>query len=500
METQASSHDFSENSRARKHRRMSSELMGQGQDREEELYSGEYEMEEDRAVDEEQGEAGGIGEHTTAVRNFFFARLEQALTKFGGQSSLLQGWRVEVHKRASGLAAGTLDVFYCSPSSNKFRSRVDAIGEMGIIPGSRSLRSMSREQLYDIAVETREKLLVAQQLQVSLHRGPCSLIEYKDDQAVLSFAEPYSPISVSNIDTIKPYFAVGNITVLSWGRVIPEEPFHTNYQIYPLGFRCLRQEHDAFYDRIVDCLCEIDSLSDGDRIIPLFRISVAWISEQGLPFVRVYEAKSPQVAWQAAMLEPLGLDNTPITYAFDHSSTEVDADELRLRRELMELRREYFRALRSEQSLGIQGALRPRLSIDSMEGFGDDIVLRMIEGMQNAVLCKNYQFLDTRVRDGGQKHIIRSLARMHDMSKQIEKVFKKTTVKDIVKETAESRKRERVEAQETKKRLKQEIRESKAQKLTIVAHQKQRLKDLDRTVRSIREVLIKVCRRFIYAL
>lgn len=443
-------------------------------------------------AEQDTDEGGNMGEHASALRSFFFSRLEQTVEKFGGHSSVLEGWRVQVHKRTGGLALGTIDVSYCSPLNKKFRSRVDALGGLGILQSTRTLRNMLREHLYDMASETREKLLLAQQLQVNLNRGPCSFIEYKDDQIILSFPEPGSPSSVSFMHSVKPYFAVGNITVLAWGQIIPDVAYHTATQIYPLGFKCLRQEHDVFYDRIVDCLCEIDSVLDGERLVPLFRISVAWVGDQNQPFVRVYEAKSPQVAWQAAMLEPLGLDSAPILFPVDESSTDVDEEELHLRQELRELRRDYFRALRSEQSLGLQGALKPRLSIDSMDGFGDDLVLRMIEGMRNADLCENYQFLDSRMRDGGRKHIIRCLARMHDMSKLIEKVYKKTTVKDIVKETAESRKRERVEAQETKKRIKQEIRESKAQKLTIAANQKQKLKDLDKAVRNVRESLLKV--------
>ena len=459
-------------------------------DGQEELYSCDHD-EEDPTV-EQDAEGGSIGEHSPAMRSFFLQRLEQTVVKFGGHSSILEGWRVEVHKRTGGLALGLIDVFYCNPLNKKFRSRIDALGGLGILHGTRTLRNMPKEHLYDMASESREKLLLAQQLQLGLHRGPCAHIELKDDQIILSFAEPASPSSFSFMHSVRPYFAVGNITVLAWGQIVPDVAFHTPTQIYPIGFKCLRQEHDVLYDRIVDCLCEIDSVQDGDRHIPLFRISVAWVGEQNQPFVRVYEAKSPQIAWQAAMLEPLGLDSMPYLLPMDESSTEVDEEEQQLRHELREMRRDYFRALRSEQSVGLQGALKPRLSIDSMEGFGDDIVLRLIEGMRNADLCENYQFLDSRMRDGGRKHIIRCLARMHDMSKQIEKVYKKTTVKDIVKETAESRKRERVEAQETKKRIKQEIRENKAQKLTIVANQKQKLKDLDKAVRSARESLIKV--------
>jgi hypothetical protein len=97
--------------------------------------------------------------------------------------------------------------------------------------------------------------------------------------------------------------------------------------IFPIGFKCVRQEHDALLDKIVDIKCEIEAMNDeskahtnntvhGQRdghtprnLVPLFRVTVAW-EIKGKQVVRVYEARSPQQAWQAAVLEKIGLEPT----------------------------------------------------------------------------------------------------------------------------------------------------------------------------------------------
>ena len=86
----------------------------------------------------------------------------------------------------------------------------------------------------------------------------------------------------------------------------------------------MRQEHDSLLDKVVDIKCEIEALPDDTRqnnthgnshahthknIVPLFRVTVAWeINNEQV--VRVYEARSPQQAWQAAVLEKIGIEST----------------------------------------------------------------------------------------------------------------------------------------------------------------------------------------------
>jgi hypothetical protein len=76
--------------------------------------------------------------------------------------------------------------------------------------------------------------------------------------------------------------------------------------------------------------------------------------------------------------------------------------------------------------------------------------------------------------------------------KAMNKVVKKSVSKVSGRESQESKKRERGELQESRKRLKQELKESRTQKLTLAAQQKQKLKDLDKVVRTVKETVVKV--------
>ena len=152
----------------------------------------------------------------------------------------------------------------------------------------------------------------------------------------------------------------------------------------------------------MDIKCEIDAMHDETKhahtqhktFVPLFRVTVAW-EIQGKQVVRVYEARSPQQAWQAAVLEQIGIEpNTPIENdgnsqisATEKSETDVgdemdtgekeeeeekererererenekqrerempfeeeDEEERQLRTEIRDQRRSFFRALRVEQ-------------------------------------------------------------------------------------------------------------------------------------------------------
>jgi hypothetical protein len=482
----------------------------------------DIEADDEHVTEDDGSNLGSLGEHSAALRSYFLSRLEEAVLLCGGIShaNQLQGWKVEVFKRNGGLAMGIIDVFYFSPNSKKYRSRVEAVIGLGISQNIRTLKAMSKQQLHEISLETREKLLIGQQLSLYSYKGTCSSIALVDGAISLIFNDE-SPLSGGNIisqDTLISCFAIGNITILSWGNITLDPSFHTATQIYPLGFKCIRQEHDVLYDRVVDCLCEIDAITENDSISPLFRISIAWVTDSASPCVRVYEAKSPQLAWQAAMLESLGLEYPAPAYpedlnAISPSDASMDVEESRLRSEIRETRRDYFRALRNEQSLGMQGAVKPRLSVDSVDGFGDEIILRMLEGMPGADLLTSYAFLDSRVKDGGRKHVLRCLARTQSISKQLEKVVKKNLNKELLlsreKERdavatelkkAEPKKRERVDTveKEKKKMRLQEVRESKeerVQRLMMIAQHRQRLRDLDKQIRGMREGLLKDVKR-----
>jgi hypothetical protein len=103
-------------------------------------------------------------------------------------------------------------------------------------------------------------------------------------------------------------------------------------------------------------------------------------------------------------------DDSPQT---DRDGLEsMDGEELRLRKEVRDLRRVYFRTLRAEQSLGYHAAVRPRLSLESVDSFADEIILKLIEGMEGALECEAYLFSESRERDPGRKNFLRCLARV----------------------------------------------------------------------------------------
>ena len=62
------------------------------------------------------------------------------------------------------------------------------------------------------------------------------------------------------------------------------------------------ETYAAILKRVIE-----EVITEGKVLTPLFRITVAWEVGNGKQAVKVYEAKSPQQAWQAAVLETTGL-------------------------------------------------------------------------------------------------------------------------------------------------------------------------------------------------
>lgn len=275
---------------------------------------------------------------------------------------------------------GLLDVTYVSPANKRHRSRVDSIITLGLNPYSKTIKHMSREEIADMAVENREKQLIAYQFDrlgsecldiiregdeitvIPLEKTTLPRVPEQVSTPVVTTTDTSSgdvvdvkmevdePAAVSGVESVidvvtgvvepapvlakppkKLYFGFGNTTILEWGRITPSAMFHTKNQLYPIGFKCVRREHDILLDRPVDCYCEILSTEvqsvstdaeltvDGTLassgitdVIPLFRISICWLLGRGgnEKCVKVYEGKSPQLAWQAAMLETVGVPAT----------------------------------------------------------------------------------------------------------------------------------------------------------------------------------------------
>jgi hypothetical protein len=257
------------------------------------------------------------------------------------------------------LLGGLFDIFYINTVSGKrFRCRVDVMVHLQLYAYSKTIKQMSREEIFDLSVESREKVLIAYQF--DRLNGQCSDIKQIGDNVVV-----YPVASHDQLMTNDLHFGFGVATVIDWGEISDLPGFHTKFQLYPVGFKCLRQELDIALDRIVDCLCEIDShitydSNNNEITAPLFRISICWVLDKAgvQKCNRVYEGKSPQLAWQAAMLETIGINDNQVLKIEENKDSNVidsvlyncmDEEEKMLRKNLMETRREYMRALHKAQ-------------------------------------------------------------------------------------------------------------------------------------------------------
>jgi hypothetical protein len=532
-----------------------------------------------------------LAECLPALKQYFQSRLEQTIAFLSGNVELLKGWKVQVVKRTNGLTAGLLEIFYFNPRGKKFRSRVEVACFLNLMPSIKSLRTMTKDQFYLNAIENRERHLISQQLalcnfacdEIIFHNDIITLVnlnEPKKDEAdatpevengektaaAVVKTEGDEALGVSFAGAKNVHFTFGNLVVLDWGRIIPDPAFHTTNQLYPLGFKCLRQEHDVTLDRVVDCLCEIDAVfegGDGASVLymlkhnlpidphrplqPLFRLSVAWhigdetsigtATEQEHVQVRVYEARSPQQAWQAAMLESLGIkdesmlsvrpaggDTSPrsessaktedkpkvatpraapsdagdefgnATDTAGSGEEEQDAEELLLRQKIREQRRAYFRVLRAEQSAGMQAAVRPRLSLETVDAFAEDLVLRLFEGMEGSINCRAYQFMDSREREGGKKNMLKSYSKAFTKAKNLDRVIRKNQYLSEQIQQLEQ-KRKRVEDQESRKRAKIEDKETRSLVLTAQKSRNAKIKEMEKVITAMKVALSKTVKK-----
>lgn len=308
-------------------------------------------------------------------------------------------------------------MYYTGKKRRNCYSRVHIGMTLGLYPFCRLVKHMPKHLLTALAQETRERFLIAEKLfscpypienidsfnwdaethQVVVamkdpdHCTPCTTDKENHDEfewtavtetipPIMSYPGPGHGDGALGLEWTKsgkynPYFAYGNTVVLNWGQIIPGGHFHNRQQLFPLGFKCVRQELDVKLNRLVDCFCEIDytivqsnkestSKSSGkgaseavhkriqsasleelvtkhrSLLRPLFRISVAWNYNASTTedikrgacdvktVVKVYEGRTPQLAWQSVMLEygddTLGQSTTVIT---DAEGSEVEKKE-----------------------------------------------------------------------------------------------------------------------------------------------------------------------------
>jgi len=503
----------------------------------------------------------------TALKHYFFNRLEQTVAFLGGSPDHLKGWKIQVVKRTGGLTLGLIEIFYFSHRGKKFRSRVEVACFLNLMPSIKNIRSMSRDQFYLNAIESRERHLISQQL--ALCNFSCEEIVFQNDviKLVSSGVETSLPIGSGSASSSqeephatsteeKPafidfrtakdlYFSFGNMIILDWGKLLPDPAFHTNNQLFPLGFRCLRQEHDVTLDRVVDCLCEIDAVFEGGDgasvlqmlrkgsfqnnqvdtrrpLLPLFRLSVAWhigdeknigtSTEQDSVQVRVYEARSPQQAWQSAMLEGLGIKDEKLVrpgsasaaedpalegdqdHADPTSLEDQDEEELALRMKIREQRRAYFRVLRAEQSAGMQAAVRPRLSLETVDSFAEDLVMRLFEGMEGSINCRSYQYMDSREREAGKKNMLKGYSKAFTKAKNLDRVIRKNVYLAEQIQQLEQ-KRRRVEDLESRKRAKTEDKEMRS--LLIIAQKSRtvKMREMEKNITLLKVAMAKTVKK-----
>ena len=308
-----------------------------------------------------------LGHANLALRRFFHSRMAENIVGLGGDpQKLLEGWHVQVVMRY-GPGLGLLDVVYHSPEQfacKAFTSLISVHIALGLSNATRSVQKMSRQQHLHAASETKEKFFLSQMLAWAEYRADDVVIkdgmlqitvlgandvDFAADRAQKwssskSFRVGHRPQVTKVYKSQDPdrHMAFGNTTIIDWGRVITNPAFHTKSQIYPLGMRVLRIEHDVLKNELVECLCEIDSFPDDTlprgglsadeiaaRILPLFRITVGWKrrlqNNLGVQVVnRVYEGRSPQQAWGAVMRESLLVEPTDL----ERRTREIKAIEI----------------------------------------------------------------------------------------------------------------------------------------------------------------------------
>ncbi|RYH25190.1 hypothetical protein EON65_15915 [archaeon] len=457
------------------------------------------------------------------VQDFFLQRMKNSLEETFNLSVDITGWRTVVVKRISGMSLGLLEVDYYNPEGKKCRNRTEVIATLSSL--KKATKNTPKEQHFVTAMEYREEILLAQKL--ALYNFTCDEIKYTSDNIVILPLQPELEHTA--------FFCIGNMAVISWGNVVAFEGFHTEHGIFPLGFRCLRQEHDTALNCVVDCLLEVDALckerlgkvvyysslalEDIDlksfaSVEPLFRISVQWILPNGAKVVKVYEGKTPHTVWQAVKLETMGttaeipgelvltrqdglleeaerasmIQRDEARSYILRSLIPIDSDEIALRAQLKEERKLYFKALHMEQRKGMREPLRPRLDIDNAENFVDHALMRVIEGMQGSLLCENYVFYDAR-EESGIRVVWKEYGDLLKKVKMLDQVIRHYAIQAVQKELMSAKPRMDYEDNDM---------DSKDVRAVILIAQKARsnkVRDIEKGVSSLRSSLIKQFKR-----
>jgi len=420
-----------------------------------------------------------LGTAYAPVYEYFYKRFIDQCKAAGGYDGMLLGWKVQL-LRVSGAVttSGVLDVNYESSKGRHFPNIVSAMMAMSLTPNARSAKGMSRVQHALVAAETLDKALVSQGIHMTGGRADVIAIDANDssrltitvrsetdqkahwstirqlgttvvpaDEEIAGLEAVHASGTTATV-SLRPSvtteyttcedscrFKFGQAcTILSFGTIIPDAPkFHSVSAIYPLGFRCVRIEHDVILGRTVECLCEIMAVDADDTgtfdsatmewkgkdltdKAPLFRITVGWqVGPEGSRRMvpKVYQALTQAEAWEGAMTETFGtseFDNLPTQSADDMETPDVEEQKCQA-----DYRREYFAGL---TMTGV------RLALDSKEctNIIEDGVQRYIEGLSDAVNCSEYEFIGAREADGGKKFSQRACAKVIEKAIRLARV------------------------------------------------------------------------------
>ena len=419
------------------------------------------------------------------IVDYFYKRFMDQCKAAGGYDGMLAGWKVQLMRVTGAVTtSGMLDVVYESMKGRSFQSIVAAMMSMNLTPNSRSSKSMNRAQHALVAAECLEKALVSHALSVTGGRADDIRMDPRDstkltvvvrseaDQRAhwdalrqlgtvrvpteeeITGLEAMHATGVATSASLRPVttteyvscddncrFKFGQAcTILNFGTIVSDSPaFHTPTQIFPLGFRCVRIEHDFSLNRTVECLCEILAISSDDaaqgkfhcavsewklwdpsKNLPLFRITVGWqVGPEGsrkmIP--KTYQALTQESVWAAAMTESFGLTefDTKVLAEKDKIADSTGASDSDEKKQQAEVRRAYFAGL---QKSG------PRLAMDPRDAqcIIEDGVQRFVEGLPKAVDCAEYEFIAAREHDGGKKFALRAYAKVIEKSVRLARV------------------------------------------------------------------------------
>jgi hypothetical protein len=171
------------------------------------------------------------------------------------------------HGKARG---GMISVVYTTGAGSKpLKSRFEVMDALGLLHVPKFHANWKSSRLFHgLAVETRERAIISQQLIAT--GGRCGSIFHKGDKLVVypvdhpeattrlppgaqlptepdkKLQPPLVQYPTPTGTCVAPPFVMGNCAVLDWGRVVPDNPhFCSPTAIFPLGFKCILQEQVA---------------------------------------------------------------------------------------------------------------------------------------------------------------------------------------------------------------------------------------------------------------